>query len=875
MVLRWILAALLQECLTISAVYSEVHILPPSGVYLSYLLSDVASYSKPWEGLGPEAVTEQHGALQERNFSCINAEHRKTAEFAALCLWNGMGPDADTIVEDYVEFKKTMFPSDSHLVDHTWHLQCFMGENASQITCEIQYVTQKTFMNMEFMPHLYYTRDDKDEHKMGADCRCHRHERCECCISPAAYNESFTLWMEIVDPVTSLRSPPVLLRAAAIIKPDPPSDLQAEITSDGKLKILWSSMASCRLQCQMKHYLNTTEEISPPSYVVVEKTYVLLDVLESCSPLVVEVRCRQFPALGVWSNWSLPMVLKSQDGYYFPRRVVVSSGSSASFFCMFCDKKKKIPSKAITWGLNLVERIPHKQYTAVSDYVGKVTIENLNTTIPKGKFQFDALYCCVQGIKCQPRYAEIYVIDTNISITCETNGGLTVMTCRWIPKQIPLKDIALTFRYYEELNYSFETDIKYDASTVKSCELQQDGSYQCIFKRINIIFRYYMWVEIQHPTGTLRSPPVSLKPTEVVKPYAPPMVKAEMEVDTEHNTICLHVTWVRPRYVVEDIFYQLRFRVQGQEAEWQVVDIYRRESANILQVDACLSYTIQVRCQLVNLSKIWSDWTNAVDTVVKDIKEPSRGPEFWRIMTKDKLQKGDNITLVWKPLQKEESLCSVRGYELVQQVSNIISWSTYVGNLTNYTLTLNHSAVTLTLRAVNSLGQSKMDHNLTLAEDMSTVKAVESLNVYALNGTVLAVWKMSPVPYDLLGFVLEWRNLRGRSEMHWTHIPPNIRRYYIEDQFFAIEKYQFSLTPVFLEGVGSPHITYEFSKVDTDEMQNNTGLYIILPVITATSFLLVITLAISHQRMKRLFWKEVPNPKYCSWAQGVNFQKIH
>jgi len=26
--------------------------------------------------------------------------------------------------------------------------------------------------------------------------------------------------------------------------------------------------------------------------------------------------------------------------------------------------------------------------------------------------------------------------------------------------------------------------------------------------------------------------------------------------------------------------------------------------------------------------------------------------------------------------------------------------------------------------------------------------------------------------------------------------------------------------------------------------------------------------------MKKLFWEDVPNPKNCSWAQGVNFQKV-
>ncbi|XP_069594308.1 leptin receptor [Ranitomeya imitator] len=875
MVLRWILAALLQDCLTISIVSSEVHILPPPGIYLSYLLTNASLYSAPLRGLRPEESTEQE-EVRQRNVSCIHAEHSRAAEHGVLCLWSGTGHDADTMVRDYVAFKKIMFPSDSHLIDYTWQLQCYMGENTNEITCEIQYVTQEAVMNLEFMPHLHYARNDKEEDKMEADCRCHRHERCECRISPAASNESYTLWMDIVGPGTSLHYPPLLLRAGTIIMPDPPSHLRTEITSDGKLKVLWSSFASTsrRLQCQVKHYLSTAEKISPPVYVLVEKTYVILDVPESCSPLLFEVRCRRFPDLGVWSNWSLPVAFKSQGGYYFPQRLVVDSGSSASVFCMFCDKNKKIPSKAITWGLNLAEQFSSKYYTAVSDYVGKVTIDNLNTTTPKGKFQYDALYCCVQGIGCQPRYAEIFVIDTNISITCETNGEMTVMTCRWMPRQvIPLKDITLTFRYYEEINYSFETDIKYDASAMKICEMQPDGSYKCIFNKIKIISSYSMWIEIQHPSGTLRSPPVSLRPIDIVKPYAPRMVQAEMMAGTEHAMRHLHVSWGRPRFVVEDISYQLRYRLQGREAEWQVIDIYRNESATIFQVDVCQAYTIQVRCQVVNLSDIWSNWTNPLDTVVKDIKEPSSGPEFWRITTKKNIQKGDNITLVWKPLQKAQSLCSIRGYELVQQVSNIISWSTYVGNVTNYTLTLQHSTVTLTLQAVNSLGHSKMNHNLTLSEDVSKVTAVQSLNIYSQNSTVLAVWSVSPVPYNLLGFVLEWKNLRVRSRVRWMYIPPNVYRYYIEDKLFAIEKYKFSLTPVFLEGVGSPRITYEFSKVDTDEIQNNTGLYIILPVITATSFLLVITLAISHQRMKRLFWKEVPNPKYCSWAQGVNFQK--
>lgn len=30
----------------------------------------------------------------------------------------------------------------------------------------------------------------------------------------------------------------------------------------------------------------------------------------------------------------------------------------------------------------------------------------------------------------------------------------------------------------------------------------------------------------------------------------------------------------------------------------------------------------------------------------------------------------------------------------------------------------------------------------------------------------------------------------------------------------------------------------------------------------------------SSFRMKKLLWEDVPNPKNCSWAQGVDFQQV-
>ncbi|CAI9595984.1 unnamed protein product, partial [Staurois parvus] len=221
---------------------------------------------------------------------------------------------------------------------------------------------------------------------------------------------------------------------------------------------------------------------------------------------------------------------------------------------------------------------------------------------------------------------------------------------------------------------------------------------------------------------------------------------------------------------------------------------------------------VQVRCRALNESGYWSDWSDPISPIIKDIRAPVKGPEFWRIVQSNHLQKGDNITLKWQPV-KDPFLCSPVEYEVLYEKSDVVISSIYIGNSTNYTFALQNSVVTVTtVRAHNALGHSSMNRNLLLSQRMSTVQAVESLEVHPLNKSVVAVWSLLPVEYKVLEFVLEWKNLRDESHVRWEYIPPNVSRYYIKDHFFTIEKYQFSLTPVFLEGVGSPKITYEFSK---------------------------------------------------------------
>ncbi|XP_018418582.1 PREDICTED: leptin receptor [Nanorana parkeri] len=870
----------------------ETYKIPPSGIFLSLFTDeppDTPMMGGPAQDLS--AILQGGERLKSRKFQCASLDNKNTSWHDALCLW-AASDQYTSIYEEYRESKTqilSLLPSAAHLVEHSWNLLFWRQENSSHITCEIQYVTEDTNMNEELRLNLSYTRRNEDGERKAADCRCLGYKSCHCVIETAGDHDPYILWMEIVSSAKAVLSPPMSLEASAIIKPDPPNDLNAQITEQGKLKVLWSPPKSSarRLQYQVKQYFNTTDN-DLQTKLVTEETFVVLDVSESCSPLVFEIRCRRI--FGVWSDWSHPMVFKSQGGFYFPQKVLVGSSSSFSVFCTFCHNDKKVESRVITWGLDLAEEIPSHQYTAVSDYVGKVTLKNPTPTKPKGKFQYGALYCCVNGIGCQPRYSEIYVVDVNISITCETDGKFTAMTCRWSSKHIEsLKDSVWTFRSYQDMSYCIQTGIRYGDSSEESCTLQEDGFYKCVFKTIKPTFSYTMWVEIQHPLGRLRSIPVCVIPRDVVKPYAPSNIKAEMTVGTGY----LLVTWARPRFAVFDFMrYQLQYRLQKTEGGWKVLDIYVNESITIEEVDACESYIIQVRCRGLNVPGYWIS--------------PVKGPEFWRIMQNNNLQKGDNITLIWKdchilctaisaslPVRyiasicalahvsqgfrrrdlsdvklapvKEPFLCGPVEYEVLSEISHEVISSRYVGNSTNYTFTLQNNDVTVTVRAHNALGHSSMNRNVLLSQRMSTVQAVESLEVHPLNKSVVAVWSLLPTEHNVLELVLEWKNLRDASRVRWVFITFH--------HFFTIEKYQFSLTPVFLEGAGRPKITYELSKEEPDEMRNNAGIYVILPVITATSFLLVITLAISHQRMKRLFWKDVPNPKYCSWAQGVNFQK--
>ncbi|KAM8790177.1 leptin receptor isoform 1-T1 [Rhynchonycteris naso] len=799
------------------------------------------------------------------------------------CFWSDEDKNCSVHV-DNMEGKAFLSTVNSLVfqqIGANWNIQCWMKEDLKLLICYIEPLFKNSFKNYDLKVHLLYVLPeesllDPEKHSFQlVQCNCSVHECCECHVSvPAAkLNHTLLMYLKIASAAVVFQSPLMSVQPINIVKPNSPLGLHMEIVNSGNLKISWSSSTSVpfQLQYQVKYSENSTASLREAD-TIVSATSLLVDSVLPGSLYEAQVRSKRLDGPGIWSDWSAPLTFTTQDVIYFPLKVLTSVGSNVSLQCIYKNQNEFVSSKEIVWWMNLAEKIPESQYNVVGDRISKVTLPNLNATKPRGQFAYDAVYCCSEQ-ECHHRYAELYVIDVNINILCETDGYLTKMTCRWSANAIqPLMGSTLQLRYHRSSLYCPEVSSIHSTSEPKDCHLQRDGSYECIFQPIFLLSGYTMWIRINHSLGSLDSPPTCVVPDSMVKPLPPSSVKAEITVKIG----LLKISWKKPIFPENNLQFQIRYGLNGKEIQWKMYEVYdaKSKSALLPVPDLCAVYAAQVRCKRLDGLGYWSNWSTPAYTVVRDIKVPMRGPEFWRIINEDITKKERNVTLLWKPLMKNDSLCSVRRYVVKHHTSRNGTWSEDVGNHMKFTFQWTEQTHTVTVLAVNSIGASFANFNLTFSWPMSKVNIVQSLSAYPLNSScVILSWLLSLSDYNLMYFILEWKNLNEDNEIKWHRIPSSVNRYYIHDYFIPIEKYQFSLYPIFMEGVGKPKIINSFTQGDIQKHQNDPGLYVIVPIIISSSTLLLGTLLILHQRMKKLFWEDVPNPKNCSWAQGLNFQK--
>ncbi|XP_072853859.2 leptin receptor isoform X1 [Pogona vitticeps] len=835
----------------------------------------------------PAGIAENGPTLkEEQGTNKVNATTLVAEDCFLCCHWSERYVNCFMYTE---EMEARTFPDSetdalsSQPIDSVWNVQLWTKENTQELFCIVELSTKLPYLNEDFSVNLLYGLTDVSLEGTSASslkdnstitqCNAVKDHQYACQIPSTKLNHIYIMWLEITNSTVLLQSPLMSVKPIDIVKPEPPSCLQVEITDIGQLKISWSSPTSklYPLQYEVKYFANSTKNIFQVVEIIMETSLVISGALLDSS-YEIQVRCKRLYGPGLWSDWSTSYSMNLQDVMYFPPRILASVGTNVSFYCAYKTKDRIIPSKKIAWWLNLAKEIPRSQYTLVNNYISKVTLVNLKAMKPGGKFLFNALYCCNENKECNHRYAELYIIDVNISITCETYGNLQKMTCRWSTNTDPLlSESSLLLRYYRSDVYCSETPTMPSYSEVKECHSQRNNFYECIFQPIYLLSGYTMWIEIKHSLGTVTSEPVCILPKEVVKPFSPSRVKAEITGEVG----LLNVSWTNPELPKNDLQFQIRYAINGTEISWEMQEVSSLfvSSANIEVQDPCAVYIVQVRCTVIEGVGSWSDWSRPAYTVVKDIKAPLRGPEFWRAVNEDPIRNEKNVTLFWKPLMKNLSLCSVLDYMVEHYISRNVTWSEYVENDSTYTFSWTEDLHIVKVVAINSVGASSVNSVLTLSKQMSTVNVVKYLSVYPVNSScVIVSWVLSPMTYSVTSFVIEWINLSEEEQIKWIIIHSDVRKCHIFDNFIPVDKYRFSLYPIIHEGVMKPATTYGFSK-DGTEKQSDVNFYVILPLLVSCSFLLLGVLLILHQRMKKLFWDDVPNPKNCSWAQGVNFQK--
>lgn len=307
-------------------------------------------------------------------------------------------------------------------VGANWNIQCQMKWDLKLFICYMESLLKNPFKNVDLKVHLLYVLPEMLEDSLlvpqkgtfqMVQCNCSVHERCECHVPVPAAKLNYTLLMyfKVTSGGVFFQSPLMSVQLINVVKPDPPLGLRMEITDRGNLKISWSNPAQVPfpLQYQVKYSENSTTVIREVAEIL-SATFLLVDNVLPGSSYKAQVRGRRLHGPGTWSDWSTPQIFATQDVIYFPPKILTSVGSNISFHCIYKNEHKIVSSKQIVWWMNLAEKIPQSQYTVVNDRVSKVTFPNLNATKPRGKFTYDAVYCCSEH-ECHHRYAELYVVD--------------------------------------------------------------------------------------------------------------------------------------------------------------------------------------------------------------------------------------------------------------------------------------------------------------------------------------------------------------------------------------------------------------------------------------------------------------------------------
>uniref|UniRef100_A0A8C5BI57 Fibronectin type-III domain-containing protein n=1 Tax=Gadus morhua TaxID=8049 RepID=A0A8C5BI57_GADMO len=626
---------------------------------------------------------------------------------------------------------------------------------------------------------------------------------------------------------------PVPLRVPARpVKPSPPVNVTHTQTVQGQLVLYWdpSQSAASPDRYKVRYTFNSTWPVWQVVNVSGEPR-VFLDLSPRLN-YTFQVRCSLPGHPYLWSAWSQPHHIYLDTVSYIPEKVVAKPGQNVTVYCVFNDRSANA-SSAI-WRTNIKHLIPGRQYSAINRWVDTGPSRCIYAFRNVLFMLFDlGLY---HILFFNQRWADVPCVEMERR---ESSGQVVTGETRRV-----------------------------------ACQPERQGERvkRCTIHPLRMSC-YKLWLEVDSKLGPVRSRAFYVSPTDHVKSHKPSNVEGVSE-----SSKVLRVTWEPPLLPVEGVQCQLRYHspsTVSAHPKWTVSASPMGASWSEVRVaDMCRVYVVQVRCMSTRGVGYWSDWTESVYSVPLNRRAPDNGPDFWRVFEDDLHRNITNVTLLLKHLAMEEQSYCVDGLVVQHQTSWGTIISEKIGMVSSHSFEWNQEVHTVTVEAFNSLGNSNNNIKMTLGRQFKR-HCVATFQVEVINSSCVSLlWSLlrnSSVP---LAMVVQWSALRPQDKDHtstgggpWARLPYTEHSQYLKGDFSDHDQYGFTLYPVFADGEGE--LAYSTAA------RGDPAAYMLLMIITFLCIVLFVTLVLSQNQMKRLVWKDVPNPYNCSWAKGLDFQKVN